>query len=41
LGEIPNWDAVGDDRSYEWFHWTHGYLAEQAEASIYRIHERW
>jgi hypothetical protein len=41
LGEIPNWGAVGNDRSYELVHWTHDYLAEHAEASIYRILERW
>jgi hypothetical protein len=41
LGEIPNWGAVGNDRSYELVHWTHDYLVEHAEASIYRILERW
>jgi hypothetical protein len=41
LGEIGNWGAVGNDRSYERVLWTHDYLAERAEASIYRILKRW
>jgi hypothetical protein len=41
FGEIPNWGAVGNDRGYELVHWTHNYLAEHAEDSIYRILKRW
>jgi hypothetical protein len=41
LGEIGNWGVVGNDRSYERVLWTHDYLAERAEASIYRILKRW
>jgi hypothetical protein len=41
LGKILNWEAMGNDRGCELVHWTHDYLAEHVEASIYRILKRW
>jgi hypothetical protein len=41
LGVIPNWGAVGNDRSCELVYWMHNYLAEHAEAAIYRMLKRW
>jgi hypothetical protein len=41
LGEIPNWGALVDDLRWGLVYRVHNYLAEQAGAAIYRLHQRW